>query len=77
MATAMLIAPTERELPAADLADARTCTCPECGYELRIFGAGHHRDHFKTDAQRLNDPVMNGGCPACGHRLPGRGGGSH
>ena len=73
MASATLIAPAE-PTPSADRRDrTRTYTCPECGHVLRVSGLGRHRVFFELDNKRLDDPVMNRACPACGHGLPGKG----
>jgi len=44
----------------------------ECGHVLRVFGGGRHRVYFELGDSRLDDPVMDGACPQCGHRLPGK-----
>jgi Mrp family chromosome partitioning ATPase len=61
---------------AAGVADRRNFTCSECGHVLEVFGSGRHRVYFETGDERLDDPVMDGSCPGCGHRLPGRNGAS-
>jgi len=37
-----------------------------------VFGGGRHRVYFEMGDSRLDDPVMDGACPQCGHRLPGK-----
>ena len=44
----------------------------ECGHLLRVFGGGRHRVYFEPGNTRLDDPVMNRACPACGRTLPGK-----
>jgi len=44
----------------------------ECGHILRFSGGGRHRVYFETGKTRLDDPVMNGACPACDRGLPGK-----
>ena len=44
----------------------------ECGHLLRVFGGGRHRVYFEPANTRLDDPVMNRACPACGRGLPGK-----
>jgi hypothetical protein len=46
----------------------------DCGHGLRVFGGGRHRVYFELDTARLENPVMNGVCPACGRALPGKNG---
>lgn len=45
----------------------------ECGHLLRVFGVGRHRVYFEPSNTRLDDPVMDRTCPACGRPLPGGG----
>jgi|BarGraIncu00222A_1022003.scaffolds.fasta_scaffold60585_1 hypothetical protein len=56
--------------------DRRSYRCEACGHVLRVFGCGRHRVYFEPDAERLDDPVMDGACPECGRGLPGRNGAS-
>jgi DNA-directed RNA polymerase subunit RPC12/RpoP len=72
MASATLRAPTERPGPVSKPESRRTYSCPECEHVLRVFGGGRHRVYFETDNKRLDDPVMNRVCPACGHGLLGK-----
>jgi rubrerythrin len=72
MTSGTLIAPLERTTPAARPDSRRTYTCPQCGHVLRVSGLGRHRVYFELDNERLDDPVMNRVCPACGHRLAGK-----
>ncbi len=44
----------------------------ECGHVLRVFGRDRHRIYFELANERLDDPVMNRACPACGRGLPGK-----
>ena len=44
----------------------------ECGHVLRVYGGGRHRVYFEPDNTRLDDPIMNRACPACGSGLPGK-----
>ena len=50
----------------------------ECGHRLWVFGGGRHRVYFepvetRSDAPaRLDEPVMDRACPACGRGLPGK-----
>ena len=46
--------------------------CVECGHLLRVFGGGRHRVYFEPSNTALDDPIMNGVCPQCGHSLPGK-----
>ncbi len=43
-----------------------------CGHVLRVSGLGRHRVYFELTDERLDDPVMNGVCPACQCGLPGK-----
>jgi hypothetical protein len=61
-----------RESSARQLTDQGPVYRCECGRVLRVFGGGRHRVYFELGAPRLDDPVMNGACPQCGHRLPGK-----
>jgi hypothetical protein len=56
--------------------DRRSFTCSDCGHVLKVFGRGRHRVYFETGDERLDDPVMDGSCPGCRQRLPGRNGAS-
>ncbi len=65
------------EPPAVPTAqDRESYRCDACGHVLRVFGCGRHRVYFEPGDQRLDDPVMDGACPQCGRRLPGRNGAS-
>lgn len=44
----------------------------QCGHALRVFGTGRHRVYFQCADARLDDPMMNGGCPGCECVLPGK-----
>jgi hypothetical protein len=44
----------------------------ECGHSLRVSGGGRHSVYFEPENTRLDDPVMNRVCPACGRGLPGK-----
>ncbi len=46
--------------------------CVECGHLMRVFGGGRHRVYFEPDNTALDDPIMDGKCPECGHGLPGK-----
>jgi predicted RNA-binding Zn-ribbon protein involved in translation (DUF1610 family) len=72
MSSGTLIAPLERPAPAVRPGPSRTYTCPECGHVLRVSGLGRHGVYFELTDERLDDPVMNRVCPACGHGLPGK-----
>jgi hypothetical protein len=72
MTSGTLIAPTERPAPPGKRDSKRTNTCPECRHVLHVSGLGRHRVFFELDDERLDDPVMNRVCPACGHGLPGK-----
>jgi ribosomal protein S27AE len=72
MASATLIAPTERPAPAAKPDPRPTYSCPECGHVLRVSGLGRHRVYFELTDERADHPVMNRVCPECGHGLPGK-----
>ena len=72
LTTGTLIASTGRH-PLPHQPDPRpTYSCPECGLVLRVSGLGRHRVYFELEDDRSEDPVMNRGCPACGHGLPGK-----
>ena len=62
-------------IPPADVSEGATrrdeYRC-ECGHLLRVFGGGRHRVYFEPGNTRLDDPVMNRACPACGRTLPGK-----
>ncbi len=72
MASATLIAPPDRLPPTIELDPRSRYNCPECGHVLRVSGLGRHRVYFELDDERLDDPVMNRVCPACGYGLPGK-----
>ena len=44
----------------------------ECGHRLLVFGGGRHGRYFELGNKRLDDPVMDRVCPACGRGLPGK-----
>jgi hypothetical protein len=44
----------------------------ECGSVLPVIGGGRHRVYFKPGNAHMDDPVMNGACPACGRGLRGK-----
>jgi hypothetical protein len=44
----------------------------ECGHQLRVFGGGRHTVYFGPDDAKLDDPVMDRRCPACGRGLAGK-----
>jgi len=71
MASATLIAPTEEHLVSASVDQRAEYRC-DCGHVLRVFGGGRHRVYFEPANTRLDDPVMNGVCPACGRGLAGK-----
>jgi hypothetical protein len=72
VASATLTAPSRR-LSDSGLADPRsTYSCPDCDHVLRVFGGGRHRVYFELGDERLDEPVMNRFCPACGRGLPGK-----
>ena len=71
MASVTLIAPPE-ELPISEVVGPRGGYRCSCGHELRVFGGGRHRVYFEPADARLDDPVMNRVCPACGCGLPGK-----
>lgn len=72
MSSATLVAPPAQDAPSHRPDPRRTYTCPECGHVLRVSGLGRHRVYFELDDDRSVDPVMSGGCPACGRGLPGK-----
>ncbi len=72
MTGATLIAPLESTTPSRHRDARQTYSCAECEHLLRVSGLGRHRVYFELDDKRLDDPVMNGVCPACGHGLPGK-----
>ena len=72
MTSGTLIAPPERPAPPAKPDSRPAYTCPDCGHALRVSGGGRHRVYFELGDQRLDEPVMNRGCPACGRGLPGK-----
>ena len=71
MASGTLIAPPA-ELPISAIVDRRGEYRCRCGRVLRVFGGGRHRVYFEPAEARLDDPVMNRVCPACGRGLPGK-----
>ena len=79
MASVTLIAPPEalpisgpEALPISAIVGRRGGYRCRCGHELRVFGGGRHRVYFEPADARLDDPVMNRVCPACGCGLPGK-----
>jgi ribosomal protein S27AE len=70
MAGATLIAPPDGRAPSGEPDPRLTYSCPECGHVLRVSGLGRHRVYFELDDERLDDPVVNGVCPQCGHGPP-------
>ncbi len=72
MATAALIAPTERLVVSAHPDPRAAYSCPECRHVLKVSGLGRHRVYFETGDERLEDPIMNRVCPVCGHALSGK-----
>jgi len=72
MTSATLIAPPERRASPSKPDPRPTYSCPECGHVLRVSGLGRHRVYFELGYSRVDDPVMNRVCPACGHGLPGK-----
>jgi hypothetical protein len=71
MASGTLTAPPE-EVTVVEIVDRRGEHRCKCGHVLRVFGGGRHRTYFEPADARLDDPVMNRVCPACGHGLPGK-----
>ncbi len=71
MAGATLIAPPEVPVVSGVPGRRSEYRC-ECGHVLRVFGGGRHRVYFEPGNARLDDPVMNRVCPACGRGLPGK-----
>jgi hypothetical protein len=72
MAGATLIAPPERHAPSRPRDPRPTYGCLECGHVLRVSGLGRHRVYFELGDERLDEPVINRVCPACGCGLPGK-----
>jgi hypothetical protein len=72
MTSGTLIAPPERPSPPSKPDSRRMYSCPECEHVLQVFGGGRHRVYFEPGNTRLDDPVMNRVCPACGHGLLGK-----
>ncbi len=72
MTSAVLIAPTDGPAPAAKPDSRPPYSCSECGHLLRVSGLGRHRVYFELEDERSQEPVMNRGCPECGHGLPGK-----
>ena len=70
MTTETLIAPPERDAPPGQ--HERAAYRCACGHVLRVFGGGRHRVYYEPGNAQLDDPVMNGACPACGRELPGK-----
>ena len=71
MASATLIAPADAP-PASGHLDRGTGYRCECGHTLWVFGGGRHRVYFEPENIRLDEPVMNRVCPACGRGLAGK-----
>jgi hypothetical protein len=74
MATATQEAPATRKVArhAAETVPRRGEYRCECGHVLRVFGEGRHQVYFEPGNTALDDPVMNGSCPACERELPGK-----
>ena len=71
MNSATLIAPAEHPVVSGVSTRRDEYRC-ECGHVLRVFGGGRHRVYFDPADTRLDNPVMNRSCPACGRTLPGK-----
>ena len=71
MASGTLIAPANGSPISGVVARGGEHRC-ECGHVLWVFGGGRHRLYYERGNARLDDPVMNGACPACGGGLPGK-----
>ncbi len=71
MTSGTLVAPSEGTASPEQAPSRPPYRCP-CGHVLRVSGGGRHRVYFEFDDSRLDEPVMNRVCPACGHRLPGK-----
>lgn len=71
MASGTLIAPADDASGSQQLGRGPEYRC-DCGHVLRVLGGGRHRVYFEPGGSRLDDPVMNGVCPACGRGLPGK-----
>jgi hypothetical protein len=71
MASGTLIEPEETSARSNQSGREPDYRC-DCGHVLRVSGGGRHRVYFRFDDARLNDPVMNRVCPACGLGLPGK-----
>ncbi len=71
MASGTLIAPAEAP-PASPIPKRHGEYRCECGHVLRVFGGGRHSVYFELTNTRLDSPVMNRVCPACGRALPGK-----
>jgi len=72
MTIGTVIAPPERLPHPANPQLRLPYSCAECGHVLRVSGLGRHRVYFELGYSRVDDPVMNRVCPACGHGLPGK-----
>jgi hypothetical protein len=70
MISGTLIAPANGS-PTSGIVERRGGYHCECGHVLRVFGGGRHRTYYEPGNAHLDDPVMNGACPACGRGLPG------
>jgi len=71
MAGATLIAPAEAPVVSGGSGRRAEYRCG-CGHVLRVLGGGRHRVYFEPGNARLDDPVMNRVCRACGRGLPGK-----
>lgn len=72
MTTATPIAPRAVSLTHAEQPQTTPLYRCACGHSLRVSGLGRHRIYFELSDERLDDPVMNGVCPACQRGLPGK-----
>ena len=72
MATATKTGGLQDAAPISAGAEQRPEYRCECGHGLLEFGGGRHRRYFELANTRLDDPVMNRVCPACGRGLPGK-----
>jgi hypothetical protein len=71
-ATSETLTPPSEDPPASAAVDPRGQYRCSCGHVLRVFGRGRHRVYFAPGSTRRDDPVMDGACPACAGRLPGK-----
>jgi hypothetical protein len=72
MASATLIALTERLASARELDPRQIYCCEECTHILRVSGLGRHTVYFELGDERSSDPLMNRACSVCRHGLPGK-----